>query len=90
MLYDRLKSRHTIQKASKEYLAVLHLAATEGESLVDKALETLLGLGGSISSPEVKMIVCGWKASVPPRTEVHIDKVDLSSYDGLLGQKEAM
>lgn len=90
MLYDRLKSHHTVQKASKEYLAVLYLAATEGESLVDRALESLLMLGGPISASEVEMIVSSWKAYPPPKAQVHIEKVDLKSYDGLLGEKEAI
>ena len=90
MLYDGLKSRHTVQKAAKEYLAVLYLAATEGESLVDRALESLVRLGGPISASEVKMIVFSWKASPPPKARVHIEKVDLKSYDGLLVEKEAM
>jgi hypothetical protein len=90
MLYDGLKSHHTVQKASKEYLAVLYLAATEGESLVDRALESLLMLGGPISASEVVMIVSSWKAYPPPRAQVHIEKVDLKSYDGLLGEKEAI
>ena len=90
LLYDGLKGRHTVQKASREYLTVLKLAATEGESLVDRALESLLKLGGPISASEVEMIVANWKASPPPRTQVHIEKVDLSRYDGLLGEKEAM
>jgi len=90
MLYDGLKSRHTVQKAAKEYLAVLYLAATEGESLVDRALESLLRLGGPISASEVKMIVSNWKASPPPKARVHIEKVDLKSYDGLLDEKEVV
>ena len=90
MLYDGLKSRHTVRKASKEYLAVLYLAATAGESLVDRALESLLRLGGPISASEVKMIVSNWKASPPPKAQVHIEKVDLKSYDGLLDEKEVV
>ena len=90
MLYDGLKSRHTVHKAAKEYLGVLYLAATEGESLVDRALEGLLRLGGPISASELKMIVSHWKASPPPKAQVHIEKVDLKSYDGLLDEKEVV
>jgi hypothetical protein len=88
--YDGLKSRHTVLKATKEYLAALKLAANEGESLVDRALDSLLRLGGPVSASEVEMIVANWKASPPPRTQVHIEKVDLSRYDGLLDEKEAI
>jgi hypothetical protein len=90
MLYDGLKERHAVLKASKEYLSVLKLAAEEGESLVDRALDSLLKLGVPISPSEVEMIVANLKASPAPRTQVHIEKVDLSRYDGLLGEKEAM
>jgi len=90
MLYDRLKSRHTARKAAKEYLDVLHLAAGEGEALVERALECLLELGGPITAAEVKMIVSNWKATPPARVQVHIEKVDLRSYDGLLAEKEAI
>jgi hypothetical protein len=90
MLYDGLKSRHTVQKAAKEYLEVLHLAAKEGESLVDRALESLLRLGGAISASEVKMIVSNWKTFPPPKARVYIEKVDLKSYDRLLDEKEVV
>jgi len=90
MLYDGLKSRHTVRKAAKEYLEVLHLAAKEGESLVDRALESLLRLGGPISASEVKMIVSNWKASPPPKARVYIEKVNLKNYDGLLSEKEVV
>jgi len=90
MAYDRLKIQHTVQKAVKEYLKVLQLAATEGESLVEQALERLLDLGGSIRCSEVQMIVENWKAVPPPEAELHIETVDLTNYDGLLVKKEAM
>lgn len=91
-LYDGLRSRHIVLKAAKEYLAVLYLAATEGETLVERALECLMELGGSISSSEVKMIVHNWKDSPPPKARVHIAAVDLRTYDFLLAEteKEAM
>ena len=40
--YDWLRSRHENRKADKEYLAILHLAAKESESGVEKALQDLL------------------------------------------------
>lgn len=90
MTYDRLKAEHTVQKASKEYLKMLQLAATEGESLVEQALEILLEMGGSVSFVQVQMIVENWKAAPQPTTELQIEAVDLRSYDGLLGNKEAI
>jgi len=90
MLYDRLKAQHTIQKAAKEYLKILELAATGGENLVEQALESLLELGGPISFSEVQMIVENWKTVPLPEAQLHIETVDLRSYDGLLVEKEAM
>jgi len=91
-LYDGFRSYHTVLKAAKEYLAVLYLAATEGESLVEQALKCLMELGGSISSSEVKMIVHNWKNSPPPKARIHIADVDLQRYDLLLDEtaKEAI
>jgi hypothetical protein len=90
MFYDSLKSRHTVQKAAKEYLEVLHLAAKEGESLVDTALECLQKLGLPFSASEVKMVISNWKAFPPPKAQVHIEEVDLKSYDALLDEKEVV
>ena len=90
MAYDRLKAQHSVQKAAKEYLKVLQLAATEGESLVEQALESLLELGGPISASEVQLIVENWKAAPPPAAQLRIETVDLKRYDGLLLEKEVM
>jgi hypothetical protein len=90
MAYDRLKAQHTVQKAAKEYLKILQLAATEGENLVEQALESLLELGGSVSFVQVQMIVENWNGAPRPTTELRIEAVDLRGYDGLLGEKEAM
>lgn len=90
MVYDGLKTQHTVQKAAKVYLKILELAATEGESMVEQALESLLELGGPVSFLEVKMIVENWKSIPPPKAQLRIEQVDLRSYDGLLVEKEAM
>jgi hypothetical protein len=92
VFYDGLTGRHTALKAAKEYLAVLYLAATEGESLVEQALECLLDIGSPISASEVKMVVTNWKTCSPRKSDVHIDEVALQSYDSLLTavEKEAM
>jgi len=91
MVYDGLKAHHTAQKAAKEYLRILQLAATQGESLVEQALGSLLELGGPIHFYEVQMFVDNWKATPgPAAAPLHIEPVDLRRYDGLLGEKEAM
>ena len=42
MAYDVLREAHPSRRASKEYLAILYLAARENESAVDEALRVLL------------------------------------------------
>ena len=79
-----------MHKAAKEYLKILQLAATEGESLVEQALESLVELDGPISFLEIQMIGENWKATPRPTTELQIEMVDLKSYDGLLRQRQAM
>lgn len=92
VFYDSLIGRHTALKAAKEYLSVLYLAATEGESLVEQALECLLDISSPISAAAVKMVVTNWKTFSPRKSDVHIDEVELQSYDSLLSvlEKEAM
>ena len=90
LVYDQLKAQHTVQKAAKEYLNILKLAAREGESLVEQALESFLELDGSISFSEVRMIVDNYKAAPAPAAQPSIETVDLKCYDGLLVEKEAM
>jgi HEPN domain-containing protein len=90
LAYDRLQGQHSVQKAAKEYLKILQLAAGEGESLVEQALESLSELGGPIYFSEVQMMVENWKASPRPATQLRVEPVDLRRYDGLLGQKVAM
>jgi hypothetical protein len=90
MVYDGLKTQHTVQKAARVYLKILEVAATEGESLVEQALENLLDLDGPVSFLEVQMIVENWKSVPQPKAQLRIEQVDLRSYDGLLVEKEAM
>ena len=42
MAYDDLRERHSSGVASREYLAILELAARENETAVDDALRLLL------------------------------------------------
>jgi hypothetical protein len=87
--YDYLKAHHTLQKASKEYLQILQLAAVESESIVDEALECATAMGTGISFDWIKEIVGNWKAHPRPTLEVSIPAVPLSDYDQLLQAQEA-
>jgi hypothetical protein len=87
--YDHLKAHHTLQKASKEYLSILQLAAVESESIVDEALECANAMGTGVSFSWIKEIVENWKAHPTPTMEVSIPAVPLSDYDELLQLQEA-
>lgn len=90
MAYDGLKRQHTKQKAAKEYLRILELAAKEGEMLVDDVLGSIIELSIPISSAEVEMIVASWKRHPRSQTEVEVSDVDLREYDALLGVMEVV
>jgi len=87
--YDHLKAHHSLQKASKEYLSILQLAAVESESIVDEALECANAMGTGVSFSWIKEIVENWKAHPTPTMEVSIPAVPLSDYDELLQLQEA-
>jgi len=81
MAYDALGSG---SRASREYLAILQLAARESEAGVDEALRLLIQEGRSITAEAVAEILESGRKPMPV-TEVHIASVDLSRYDTLLG-----
>lgn len=81
LAYDELKKLHAPQKAAKEYLKILSMAAKESEASVTAALCSLCGKQ-PITADAVAEIVHAQQlpASV---TEVNIAKVDLGVYDRL-------
>jgi hypothetical protein len=56
MAYDELRE-HRPARASREYLTILHLAATESESAVEAAIVGLLDAGRPIAAEAIKTIV---------------------------------
>ncbi len=90
--YDELRQRQPA-RASKEYLAILHLAARESESGVEAALRRLLDRGGAVGAEAVRqeMRVSDGAMSQAGRTrsltEVDVPTVDLLAYDELLEKK---
>jgi hypothetical protein len=75
------------ERASREYLALLHLAAREGEALVDGVLGELLLGEGAVSAEAVRARL-GTVESSPRVPEVAVGPVDLAVYDELLLVKE--
>ena len=86
MAYDALKDRRP-SRAAEEYLAILHLAAREGETAVDDALRWLLEQERSVSGAAVAEVVRQGRR-LPAVTDVTIMDVDLKMYDLLLTGKE--
>lgn len=83
MAYDYLKENHTQQVASRQYLKILHLAATESETGVEAALKKLFGKGHQINFETVKEKLHSDNQICIAR-EVEIAEVDLATYDDLL------
>jgi hypothetical protein len=86
MAYDAIREA-TPGRASREYLAILELAARENESLVDEALRTLLDTDQPITAQAV-VDWMGRREPARPVTDVKVDTTDLSSFDMLFDHKE--
>ena len=87
MAYDDLKERSP-NRANKEYLQILLLAAKEGEEGVDLALRTLIEKEKAINVESVKTQMVSRQEPIRV-TEVKVDAVNLFDYDELLGLEEA-
>jgi hypothetical protein len=86
LAYDTLRDQDP-ERAVREYLAILKLAAGEGEDVVDGALLKLLEKEEKWGVREVECLVVS-RESVPSITEVKVAEVDLSRFDELLEDKE--
>jgi hypothetical protein len=86
MVWDALREVAPL-RANKRYLAMLQLAAEEGETRVDEALRCLLEEGeiseGKLTVEVVRGIL-SQEASVPPPTHIAVAEVALASFDELL------
>jgi hypothetical protein len=83
--YDCLMERNP-QRASKEYLKILHLAAKENEAFVDSAIERLLREEREISYEAVLGIL--HKGTQPEQIrDVLVMSIDPKAYDVLLERK---
>jgi len=88
LAYDHLRACQAL-RADKEYLAILHLAARQSEQRVEDALRLLLASDEPISSTAVAALLASGQQPAPI-TEVAVQAVDLSAYDGLLELPEAL
>jgi hypothetical protein len=78
--YDALRS-HRGDRADVEYVRILHLAASTMESVVERALATLLEAGTPFDYVAVKALAKPESTTVPV---VEIPEPDLRAYDQLL------
>ncbi|HPL30876.1 MAG TPA: IS21 family transposase, partial [Anaerolineae bacterium] len=82
MAYDALVAQQP-ERADREYLKLLYLAARENETAVQEALRALLDGERPLSVAAVEDLVRSGQRLAPP-TEVLIEPVDLRAYDALL------
>ena len=83
--YDFLK-RSNPNRANKEYLKILHLAARENELLVDAALDFLIDKEKVITVDVVESLVKS-EQKITSAKDVCIDKVDIKAYDALIEER---
>lgn len=86
MAYDALMEQLPT-RAVREYLAIVELAALDGEVLVDDALRVLLDGTVKLTAKVVEQFVRSTPV-VPEVTAVQVAVVDLSSFDQLLEEQE--
>ena len=88
--YDMLGQQHAHGRRTKEYLAILLIAARQSESQVEAALRDMLVASEPITSARVQHLVqsaLGLPASV---TDINIDAVDPASFDCLLSDAASL
>jgi hypothetical protein len=81
-----LRDRFEENKADKEYVRILHLAASTMEAEVETALELLLEAGTLLSAEGVKSMVTDGETLAAMGMDAPL--VDLSVYDNLLSRQE--
>ena len=85
MAYDALQKQQP-ERASREYVQILHLAAHESEAAVDEALQQLLSSGETLTAAHVEALL---GSQTPPAVPVvTVATVCLSVYDDLYDTKE--
>jgi hypothetical protein len=88
MAFDELKDKLGA-RASKEYLAILELAARESEAQVDEALRVLLEKGeGAVRAEAVRESLRGERMG--SIRDVEVASVDLRLFDELCGSGEVL
>jgi hypothetical protein len=86
--YDELKGRLSVHHAASAYLKILQLAAGQGESLVERALQALSDRHQDLSAEAVEAEVAGLRERPRTADEVRVAEVDFAAYDSLLQAEE--
>ncbi len=81
--YDGMGQRHSPRVAARQYLQILKLAATEGETVVDQALTALEAGEQPITSDAVSQQL-GESGDHLQVQEIRISQIDVGLYDQLL------
>lgn len=84
--YDTLKRKNP-DRAGKQYVKILYLAARENEEAVDGVLRRLIKKDRAISCEAVEEMLRSGSAYDDPFQDVMIDPVDVHVYDELLSWK---
>ena len=88
MAYDIIRpTAHSERSASRRYLEILHLAATENQAAVEGALSVLVRQGAPLSAKSVRDLVEAGYDRRQPR-DVKIAAVELAGYDALLDKPD--
>lgn len=88
MAYDLLDKQRP-EKASKEYLKILNMAAKKSEDLVDRALQALLDEKSMITSDDVEQWMNASEKGNSDIWSTEIKPVDMSAYDELINLEAA-
>jgi hypothetical protein len=83
MAYDELRERRS-SRASREYLTLLHLAATESEAAVEAAIGRLLDEGRPIEAKAIEDMVSKEQMPTDAATAPNVPAPDFDQYDALL------
>ena len=88
MTYDVLQEQMP-NRADREYLRLLELAALEGETRVEQALRFLLQQEEPIRADTVKQMLQEEEKTIPANIQITIPSVDLSVYDLMMREEVA-
>lgn len=83
MAYDALKEQSPL-RADKEYLKILDLAASEGETRVEQILKEFLQREEALQAELVEQCLKEQSGEIPACPEIAISSVDLNRYDHLI------